>query len=56
MSELAADFIRDQAGLWWFLGVKAFKFEQSYAKPIFRAFLPSHDFIDEGNTEADKKH
>ena len=27
MGELAADYIRDQAGIWWFLGVKAFKIE-----------------------------
>ena len=46
MSELAADFIKDPAGIWWLIGVKAFKLEESFAKPIFKNFLPSHDIID----------
>lgn len=45
MSELAADFIKDPAGIWWLVGIKAFKLEESYAKPVFKHFLPSHDLI-----------
>lgn len=45
MSELAADFIKDPSGIWWLIGIKAFKLEESYAKPIFKLFMPSHDFI-----------
>ena len=45
MTELAADFIKDQAGIWWLIGIKAFKLEETYAKPTFKAFLPSHDFV-----------
>lgn len=41
MTELAADFIKDPAGIWWFLGVKAFKLEETTAKPVFKAFVPS---------------
>ena len=43
MSELAADFIKDPAGIWWLVGIKAFKLEESFAKPVFKAFMPSHD-------------
>lgn len=53
MSELAADFIRDSAGIWWLIGVKAFKLENSYAKPTFKNFIPSHDiFISEEDDES----
>ena len=53
-TELACDFIRDQAGIWWFLGVKAFKTETSYAKQTFKAFIPSHELladVDEGKKD-----
>ena len=45
MSELAADFIKDPAGIWWLVGIKAFKLEESFAKPVFKAFMPSHDIM-----------
>lgn len=48
MSELAVDFIKDQSGIWWFLGVKAFKLEESLAKPVLNAFLPHHEvYVDQ---------
>ncbi len=39
LTELAADFIRDPAGIWWFLGVKAFQTEQTTARVTLGAFL-----------------
>lgn len=51
MSELVADFIRDPSGIWWFIGVKAFKLEETSAKPILKVFLPSHDLEFEEKTK-----
>jgi hypothetical protein len=41
MTELAVDYIKDPAGIWWFIGVKAFKLEDTYAKHVLKGFLPS---------------
>lgn len=49
MSEIVADWVKDPAGIWWLLGVKAFKLEvcliidnyllgnisQNYTKELF---------------------
>eukprot|EP00347_Sterkiella_histriomuscorum_P010413 403376398 len=55
MSELAADFIKDSAGIWWLVGIKAFKLEDSFATPIFKHFLPSHDLILSEDEESKRK-
>ena len=41
MSELVVDYIKDTANIYWFIGEKAFKIEETHAKPVLRAFLPN---------------
>jgi len=43
LTELAVDFIKDPADIWWVIGVKGFKVEESYAKPVLRAFFPKEE-------------
>jgi len=43
MEELAADFIRDPAGTWWLIQIKAFKLAESSAVPVLRHFLASEE-------------
>ena len=45
MTELAADYIKDQAGIWWLIGIKGFKLEESYVKPTFKSFIPAHEVV-----------
>lgn len=40
INEFVADYIKDTAGIWWFVGVKAFKMEPTTAKITLKAFLP----------------
>ena len=51
-SELICDYIRDTAGIWWFIGVKAFKIEETTAKPILRGFMNVFEYVDHD----DKSH
>jgi hypothetical protein len=55
MTELVCDYIKDPADIWWLIGVKAFKLEETQAKPILRAFIPHLDYLSLEDDDDKKK-
>ena len=55
LNELVADYIKDSAGIWWFIGVKAFKIDENQGKYSLKPFLPYHENVAPDENIKDKK-
>lgn len=42
-NEMVCDFIKDDSGLWWMIGVRAFKLDKNLNAPTFGAFIENCD-------------
>jgi hypothetical protein len=40
---MVADFIKDESGLWWMIGVRAYKFENPDIKPNLKLFVDIYE-------------
>lgn len=47
--EMVADFIKDESGLWWMIGVRAYKFVNPDVKPNLKLFVDIYE--EEGEVE-----
>ena len=55
--EMVWDFIKDESGLWWMIGVRAYKFTNPEIKPNLKLFIEDYEEPEEGekkNKEEDK--
>lgn len=51
---MIADFIKDESGLWWMIGVRAYKFSNPSTKPYLRLFVEDYEEKEEDKKD-DKK-
>lgn len=51
--EMVADFIKDESGLWWMIGVRAYKFPSYDVKPYLKLFI--EDFEEEESSSKKEK-
>lgn len=55
VEEMVCDFIKDESGLWWFIGCRAFKLNGSNGKPSLKYFLSEGALMaDNSDSENDK--
>lgn len=53
---MVCDFIKDESGLWWFIGCRAFKVCGNNGRPTLRYFtLETHIMSDASDEEGDGK-
>lgn len=55
MEEMICDFIKDESGLWWFIGCRAFKQDLSHPGKISLRFftLDTNHLLSDGSDEDD---
>jgi hypothetical protein len=53
--EMIADFIKDESGLWWMIGVKAYKFSNPSVKPNLKLFIDVYEEYEEIESKEEKK-
>lgn len=53
--EMVADFIKDESGLWWMIGVKAYKFVNPSVKPNLKVFIDVYEEYEEVESKQEKK-
>lgn len=46
--EMVWDFIKDESGLWWMIGVRAYKFTNPEIKPYLKLFIEDYEEPEEG--------
>ena len=54
--EMVADFIKDESGLWWMIGVKAYKFVNPSVKPNLKLFIDVYEEYEEVESKEEKKN
>ena len=50
------DFIKDESGLWWFIGCRAFRMNGTSGRPSLRFFtLETHSYNKNDNDDSDEE-
>lgn len=52
---MVCDFIKDESGLWWMIGVRAYKFVNPDIKPNLKLFIDVYEEEQEGAEDAEAK-
>lgn len=53
--EMVCDFIKDESGLWWMVGVRAYKFVNPDIKPNLKLFIEDFEESEEKQKEEKSK-